>query len=248
MPEPAPSGRLLGGRILLAQPDQGYRAAADSVLLGAAVAAPAGVCALELGCGAGAALLVAAWRNPAARFVGVEREPALASLAQANIAANGLADRAEALAGDALAHAAAAPDRYDACFFNPPFFDDPSAMRVPAAPARRAAFVSAGEGLGAWMAAALRAVRPAGRITLIHRADRLDDALAALRGAAGEIRIKPIETVRGQPAKRALIRARRLSKSPLALLPALVLREADGTETAEGRAVFLGEAGVDMDG
>ncbi|MEL6264223.1 MAG: methyltransferase, partial [Pseudomonadota bacterium] len=56
--------RLLGGRVGLTQPRQGYRAATDPVLLAAAVPAAAGETVLELGIGAGAAVLCLAARVP----------------------------------------------------------------------------------------------------------------------------------------------------------------------------------------
>ena len=47
--------RLLGGRVRLSQPVEGYRAAIDPVFLAAAVPARAGESGLDLGCGPGAA-------------------------------------------------------------------------------------------------------------------------------------------------------------------------------------------------
>ena len=48
---------FLGGRLQILQPRKGYRAGTDPVLLAAAVPAQAGQSVLELGCGAGVALL-----------------------------------------------------------------------------------------------------------------------------------------------------------------------------------------------
>ena len=56
---------LLDGRVTLLQPEKGFRAGLDSVLLAAAVSGPEGPArALEIGCGAGAALLAAAALRP----------------------------------------------------------------------------------------------------------------------------------------------------------------------------------------
>ncbi|PCH69375.1 MAG: methyltransferase, partial [Rhodobacteraceae bacterium] len=53
---------FLGGRVQLLQPQSGYRAGVDPVLLAAAVPGRAGQSVLELGCGAGAASLCLAAR------------------------------------------------------------------------------------------------------------------------------------------------------------------------------------------
>src|SRR3954453_8341278 len=92
--------RVLDGRVSLRQPVRGYRAGLDAALLAAACDAGPGRRVIEAGCGAGGALLAAAARRPQARFTGVERDPDALALALANIAANGMEDRVEAIAGD----------------------------------------------------------------------------------------------------------------------------------------------------
>jgi tRNA1(Val) A37 N6-methylase TrmN6 len=56
-PEEITTDGFLGGRLTIAQPVAGYRAAADPVLLAAAVQARPGQAVLDLGCGAGVASL-----------------------------------------------------------------------------------------------------------------------------------------------------------------------------------------------
>ena len=67
---------------------------------------------------------------------------------------------------------------FDAVMANPPFFDDPGALRGPA-PEKAAAWLADG-GLAAWIAYMFKAVRQNGRLTIIHRADRLADLLNLL--------------------------------------------------------------------
>ena len=92
---------LLGGRVILRQPAQGYRAAIDPVLLAAAAPARDGHY-LDLGCGVGTAAICLAMRVAESRVTGLEIQPALAGLAGENVGANGLAGRVEILAGDLL--------------------------------------------------------------------------------------------------------------------------------------------------
>jgi tRNA1(Val) A37 N6-methylase TrmN6 len=231
---------FLAGRVIARQPEKGYRAAADTVLLGAAVAVGAGERAVELGCGSGAALLVAAWRNPGANFVGIERDADLVALARENALANPSAPRVEILAGDALATPPEEREQFDHAFFNPPYHDDARAVRPPRDAARRDAFLTEEGGVAAWIGAALKRVRSRGRVTLIHRADRLADVLAVLSPATGEIRVRPIQPKAQASAHRIIVWARKGARSPLALLPPLVLHNDDGTFTNEAAAIFDG--------
>jgi tRNA1(Val) A37 N6-methylase TrmN6 len=135
---------------------------------------------------------------------------------------------------------------FDAAMANPPFFDDPGALRGPA-PAKAGAWL-ADDGLAAWTGFLLKAVREGGTITIIHRADRLADILAQLAPKAGSVRIRPIQPFADQPAKRVLVRAIKTGKAPLVLLPPLVLHARDaGKHTAEAEAILRGEAGLGWD-
>jgi tRNA1(Val) A37 N6-methylase TrmN6 len=233
---------VLDGRVRLRQPARGYRAGVDAALLAAACDAKPGERVIEAGCGAGAALLAAAVRRPDAGFVGVERDREAAALARENAALNGLSGRVEIVEGDVGARFSAlglAP--FDAAMANPPFFDDPGALRAPASE-RRGAWI-ADEGLEAWAGFLLKAVREGGTITVIHRADRLADLLALLAPKAGSFQVRPIHPFADEPAKRVLVRAVKTGKAPLKLLPALVLHDrAGGKHTAEAEAILRGRA------
>jgi tRNA1(Val) A37 N6-methylase TrmN6 len=233
---------FLGGRLTLRQPKRGYRAGMDAALLAAACDAAPGQRVIEAGCGVGAVLLSAAVRRQEALCTGVERDPLALALVEDNIRANGLERRVQALPGDVgqtLAALGLAP--FDAALANPPFFDDPAAIRGPA-PERRGAWIADG-GLGAWTRFLLKAVREGGTITLVHRADRLADILGLLGQGAGSFRIRPVQPFVDTPAKRVLVRAIKTGKAPLVLLPALVLHDRGGaTHTPEADAILKGEA------
>lgn len=229
----------------LRQSATGYRAGLDAALLAAACDAAEGARVIEAGCGVGGALLAAATRRTGARFVGLERDPAAVALARVNVDLNGLTGRVEIVEGDVAAGFRAlglAP--FDAAISNPPFFDDPKALRAPA-PEKTGAWM-ADDGLAAWIGFALKAVREGGSITLIHRTDRLADMLALLGPKAGSFRIRPIQPFADAPAKRVLVRAIKTGKAPLALLPPLVLHARDGGKhAAAAEAILRGEASLD---
>ncbi len=238
---------ILGGRVRLRQSVSGYRAGLDAALLAAACDASAGGRVLDAGCGVGAVMLAAAARRPQAQFVGLERDEEAATLAAANIALNELESRASVVIGDLAApFSALRIPPFDAVLANPPFFDDPSALRGPAE-AKRGAWLTA-EGLGVWIAFLIKAVCQGGAITVIHRADRLADLLAGLAPKAGSFQIRPLHPFADAPAKRVLIRAVKTGKAPLRLLPPLVLHERIGAKhTPQTEAILRGEAELRWD-
>jgi tRNA1(Val) A37 N6-methylase TrmN6 len=229
--------RLLGGRVALAQPRHGYRAAVDPVLLAAAVPLQPGEHALELGCGAGAAALCLLARVPDGRVTGLEQQPALARLARDNAAANGAGERLSVHAGDLLdPPAAIGRGGFDHAFANPPYLAAGTAD-APADPLRAAANVEGAARLPDWIAALARATRRGGTLTVIHRADRLPELLAQMDRVAGGLVTCPLWPTAGTPAKRVLVQGRVGVGGPATLTAGLTLH-AGGGFTPEARAVL----------
>lgn len=237
--------RLLDGRVRLRQPAVGYRAAIDPVFLAAAV--PSGergggpVSVLDLGCGAGAAALCLLARLPEARVTGIEVQPHLAALARDSATLNGWADRFQVVDGDIadrnlMAQLPSARYGFDEVLCNPPHHR--AAMAAAPEPAKATATREDGATLQDWVAAALAHARPKGAATFIHRADRLDDLLAAFRGQAGGIIVFPLWPKPGEPARRVLVRARKGVRAPLTLAAGLVLHTDDGGFTPAAERVL----------
>ena len=235
---------LLGGRVRVRQPARGYRAGMDAALLAASVAPKAGDRLIEAGCGVGGVLLQLAARNPDLDVTGLERDPFAHELARHNIEDNGMAGRARVLHGDVAAGFRALDlPLFDWAITNPPYFDDPNAMRAPA-DEKRGAWI-ADHGLKTWAHFLLKSVREGGRIVIIHRADRLDDILSLLAPKAGSFSIRPIHSFADEPAKRVLVQAIKTGKAPLRLLPPLVLHPRTGPKhTPEAEAILRGEAAL----
>jgi len=216
----------------------------DAALLAAATPLTAGQRAMELGCGAGGALLQAAARCPEASFVGVERDPAALTLAKTNITLNDRGGHVQVMAGTvAGGFKSLGLERFDLTFANPPFFDDPATLRAPM-PERTGAWM-AEDGLEAWVTFLVEATKLGGSVVIIHRADRLADLLAGLQPLAGSVRVRPIHPFVDEPAKRVIVQAVKGGRAPLALLPALVLHDRSGAKhTAEAESIFKGETAL----
>ncbi len=236
---------ILGGRLRIRQPARGYRVNVDTLLLAAAVEAPAGARLAEAGCGVGAALLSVALRASDARLLGIERDTNMAALARENVALNAMSERVEIVTGDALERSAnlgANLGVFDGVFFNPPF-DEPGEGRAPAE-ARRHAHIAEAP-IDAWIAALADRLSGGAALTLIHRAAKLPEILAALDGRLGGAELIPIHPRSGEAAKRILVRARKGSRAPLRIHPGLTLHDASGAKyTPAIEAVLRGEAQI----
>lgn len=236
---------LLDGRVRLRQPVGGYRAAIDPVFLAAAVPAEAGQAVLDVGCGVGAAALCLAHRVPGCRVAGLEVQPALAALARENAALNGLAGRVDVLTGNLLTPPPRlAPGSFHHVLTNPPFLAADHAD-PPADAGKALANVEGGADLAAWVRFCVNMLRHKGTLTIVHRADRLDELLILLRGRVGGIVVFPLWPKAGRAAKRVLLLARKGVATPLELRPGLVLHAEDGSYTSAADAILRHARGLD---
>jgi len=230
---------FLGGRLRLWQPRVGYRAAVDPVLLAAAVAAKPGQSVLELGCGAGAAILCLAIRRPGLTLAGIELQAAYAELARRNAARNGVEIEVET--GDLTQMPGALRRGFDQVIANPPFYP---AHGTRSPDAGRDLALRADLPLARWLDAATRRLTPGGYLTMILVAAALPEALAAIDARLGSVAVLPVAPREGQPASRAILQARKGGRAAFRLLAPFVLHDGrahDGdrdSHTAAARAVL----------
>lgn len=236
MGEELTEDRLLGGKVRLRQPRDGYRAAIDPVLLAAAVPARPGERVLDLGTGPGAAALCLMARVEGLSLVGLEIDADTAALARENARLN---DRdAFAVRNGDVTSLPADLRGFDHVMANPPFLEPGRADPSPDADRRRSTIDA--DGLGSWIDAALTAASPRGLVTIIQRADRLADLLAHLRDRAGGVVVAPLWPRTGRAAKRVIVQARIGSRKPLHLHPGLALHRPGGGYTEAADAILRG--------
>lgn len=223
---------FLGGRVVVRQPRDGYRAGSDPMFLAAAVPGRAGERVLDLGCGVGTASLALMARLEAVRVTGLELQPELAGLARFNAERNGFAERFTVVEGCLTAPPALIRGQgFDHVITNPPWYEA-GTIRVPAAESKAIGHVEGDLDLAAWLKAAVRFLKPKGRLFIIHRADRLGDILAGLKPLkVGEVRVFPLWPKPGRAATRVVVAARKDAKTPLDVLPGLMLHAEDGGYT-----------------
>lgn len=243
---PSTTDAVLGGRVILRQPLQGYRVAIDPILLAAACPAGAGETIVDLGCGIGTAALCVARRVAGVTCTGVDLQPELVAFARANAAANHLDDRVRFIPGDILdpllpVYAA----RADQVIVNPPYLPRGRAT-VSDNPIKAIANVEGEADLAAWVAAAARAAKPGGRATFIHRADRLPELLALFQERFGMIAVLPLYPKAGAAARRVIVSGRLAQSGPASLLPGLVLHEANGDFTPAAQGILRDGAALPL--
>jgi len=232
--------RFLGGKVVVRQRKDGFRAGLDAVMLAAAVPARRGDEVLELGSGAGTAGLCLAVRVAGVRLVGAEIESELVTLANQNASTNGIGERVVFVTVDVLELPTDMRRDYDHVMCNPPFH---AGGRVSPDEMRAGALHDAGE-LAEWLTVGVKRTKSGGTFTAILRSDRMGEALAAL--PATGVSVYPLHPHVGEAAKRVIVQVRKASRAPLQMLHGLVLHEAGGAYTAEADAVLRGEKGLTL--
>lgn len=237
---------LLGGRVLIRQPAQGYRVAIDPIFLAASIDVQENESVLDIGAGVGAASLCLAYRVPGCKVVGLELQRSNVRLAMENIALNNMRGRVEVLMGDLLQPPPRlAGGTFSHVMANPPYLEEYRA-NPSATPHKQVSHTEGHVSLEQWARFALLMARPKGTITFIHRADRIQEILSYFHGKLGDITIFPLWPGQGKPAKRVLIRGRKSTHGPTVLSQGLTLHHPDGRYTEAADNILRNGAGLSL--
>jgi len=224
---------FLGGSLKIYQPKKGFRSGIDAVLLAASVADNGPMRVLEAGCGAGVVSLAIACRCQEARVEAIEIEDVNAAIALRNVVRNDLSDRVSVHLGDIcdpvtkLELLGLKRNSYDYVVANPPFYDERE-MRFSSNPLRRRAKRAVAETLEDWVRFLTAMAAPKGVISMIHRAEKLDEILSVLSRRFGAIQVLPLFPKASVPANRVIVQGVKGSRAPLTLLQGLVLHDDEG--------------------
>jgi tRNA1(Val) A37 N6-methylase TrmN6 len=239
---------FLGGRLVVSQPRNGFRAGFDSVLLGASVS-PRSQTLLELGAGAGVPSLVALAHNGALNATLVEFDATVLPLTQSNLKDNAFGERSRVVTADltqpqSRTAAGLLSDAYMSVIANPPFFDPGAGTS--ASDERRVARQMPNDLLDTWVRAAATHATPGGEAIFIHVPQSLPSLLQSFVPRFGAITILPLAPRIGDAAIRVLVRGIKGSRAPLQLLATRVLHDETGRGFApQFEAIFRGSATLD---
>lgn len=232
---------ILGRQYHLFQPKQGYRFGTDAILLAAAIELQNGRRIADFGAGVGAVSIASWHRLSDIHITAIEKDADLASLLAHNIHNNKASDHVRPVHADITALPPMLAGSFDQVIANPPFHHS---QGTPSRNRRRAlAHHGDGARLDEWIKAAVKALKPKGRLTFIMRADRLDEMIVSLhQNGAGDITVLPIWPYKSSPAIRVIISARKDVNAPFTLLDGLVLHHPDGGLTSHANDILQGES------
>ncbi|MEM6635888.1 MAG: methyltransferase [Pseudomonadota bacterium] len=211
---------ILGGRVRLAQPLQGYRAGVDAVLLAAACKATSGSSVLDLGLGVGAASLCLAARVPGLHLTGIEVQRREADLARQNGLDNG-ADLTVINVDLRHLPKEVRARSFDHVITNPPYFEPRT--RVASARGPREIALAETVPLEEWIDLSVKRLRPKGTLTVVQKAARAHDLLRALDGRMGGVVLRPVIPREGRDAELVLVQGRKGVRAAFRLAAPLIL-------------------------
>ncbi len=205
-----------------------YKFGTDAMLLAcfALACAPHAQRAADLGTGCGIIPVVWAQERPGLQIFAVEIQPQAAMLARKSAADSGFADRITVWEGDLRQlRQSDLPKRaaMQLVSCNPPYFL-PGSGYLAGHDGRRIARAEENCTVYDAAATAARLLNDGGWFCMIHRAERLTDALEAMRGAGVEPkRLQLVQTSPTKAPKLFLVGGRRSGKPGLEVLPNLIL-------------------------
>lgn len=220
-----------GGRILTGE---GYRFTQDSVLLANLMTAGSRDRLLDLGCGGGVISVLALLKKGVREAVGLDNDAAAVELYGRNAELNGLSDRMRAVCADVRAAASAlGGEVFDKAAVNPPYYDFDDGTGA-LDPHKR----ESGAVLADFVAAAAALLKNGGDLFLVHKADRLTDALTLLRGAGLEPkRLHLVFPRPGSPADIFVVAARKGGGKGLTV-QSLTVTDERGERTREIKELY----------
>jgi tRNA1Val (adenine37-N6)-methyltransferase len=226
----------------LIQPRDGYRYSLDPLLLCAfAGERVKGKSAIDLGSGCGIIPLVMTCHYGASRGVGVELQPAMARLAERNIALNNSGPAVSILHDDILNLRKQFPvSSFDLVLSNPPF-RNPGTGRTSPRAGRDIARHETTAGLQDFLAAAKYLVKPAGSIFFVYHPSRLQEFMAAAAEQKLAVaRLRMVHGTVGAEARIFLAELKKGRKSDLVVEPPLLIYLDGGGYTVEAEEILGG--------
>jgi tRNA1Val (adenine37-N6)-methyltransferase len=230
--------KSFNGGLAIAQPETGYRFSIDALILAHHITPMPGDRILDIGTGCGIIALLLARRYPETRIYGVELQPELARMAEANVTANHLADRIRIIERDIqmVSISETGPVQIITC--NPPHIPKTDGRLSPnsqTAIARHEIRMS----IKTLAESASRLLAHKGRLFTIYPAARLTDILLHLRQAGLEPKqIRAIHFKSDTPARRIIIQAVKQGQPGLEMAPPLFIHAPDGAYTPEAQAIM----------
>jgi tRNA1Val (adenine37-N6)-methyltransferase len=232
---------LFRGRLKIAQNKKGYRFSIDAAILAHHIRLKAADVAVDLGTGCGVIPLILSLQTPSAQIYGIEIQKELATLASANVKANGMEDTITVIHGDMKDYQDfLTPGTADVVFTNPPYRKVGSGRINPQAE-RAVARHEIGASLSDVVLVAEPLLKSSGRFVVIHLADRTVDLLSQMRSSKLEAKwLRWVHSTKDSEAKLVLVEGKKGGHPGLKVEAPLVIYGSNGEYTDEVKEM-LGE-------
>ena len=216
-----------------------FKFGTDSVLLGNFINLSGAKKAVDLGCASGVISLLMLSRNDRLHVTGLEIDEAAASLARENMEHNGLSDRCDIICGDIKNCRALLPSGgFDVVVSNPPYFPVESGGVSPD-PRRAAARGEVECTLEDLCTAAAYLCRWDGKVAFVHRQERLSELLCAMTKHGIEPkRMRLVCHLADSAPSLVLVEGRRGGRPGMKIEPSLIIKNPDGSDTAEIKRIY----------
>lgn len=230
---------LLGGQVKLHQPEFGFRAAIDTVLLASSVIGKSGEKLLDLGCGTGGAGLSAAGFNPGLQVYGLDIQSDLIAIAKFNASEN--AQDADNFQTGSVTDKPQQYEYFDHVIANPPYQQSSERLVSPDQVREQAFAHSESSSLADWISYAHKVLKQKGRLSIIHRADMLQQILYLCGTKFGAYEIWQLQPREEQDAKRVIVQMVK-GRQPLTQLHRpIILHKEDGRYTERTDQLLKGQ-------
>ena len=216
-----------------------FKLSTDSILLADFINISQAKRGIDLGCGSGIISLLLLSRSEKLCMTGLEINPEAADSAKANMAENGLSERAEIITGDIRQHRELfRAGSFDLVAANPPYFPENSG-RMPPKSDRAAARGELQCTLRELCEAAAFLLKTGGSFSLVHRSERLSELLCTMSECGLEPkRLRLVQHRISSAPSLVLAEGRRGGKPGLKMEPTLLLADENGLETEEYRKIY----------
>ncbi|MEM7617851.1 MAG: methyltransferase [Pseudomonadota bacterium] len=233
---------ILGKRLTLAHLRNGFKTSMDSVLLAAACPVQANEKVLDMGCGIGGAGFCVLARVSGVSLTGVDIQEAQIELAAQNADKNQFENTAF-VTSDIIDFKR--EKEFHHIIMNPPYLDGGKHLRSPH-PEKATAMghEENAHSIKEWIDIAHFNLKSKGTLTIIHRADQIDEIIRIMGKRFGAIEIIPLWPKVGVNAKRVIIRAIKDRRSPSVLHSGVVLHDLDGQYTIEADEILKNAKGL----
>jgi len=231
---------LLGGKVKIVQFKKGVKVSSDAVFLSSVIDEKLVKKihnVLDVGVGGGGVSLCLLSRFKNLNVLGIDVQNEMLELSRQSIIENGFEKQFSVEKQNILTPNLKFKNlEFDLVITNPPYYKGHTS------PDRIKARAHSEQGLDLfeWIKMCVKRLRTGGTFAMIHKAERLDDIMFALKqNNVGKIEVILLYSKKGEVANRVLIRGIKSSKSPAIIYSPVILHNDNGSYTNEAQSVLV---------